>query len=220
MFILSVRAGRKKIFIVLAAILLVVTAVIVVAKLFNSKPVASSGGKKYALSAESNEERVSFLEQFGWQVTTEPLEMKDVSIPAQFDDVYIQYNNIQKEQGLDLTPYAGKTCKQWVYAVTNYPQATDVRATILVYENRVIGGDLSTAQLDGFMTGFTGEKMSNDYGESIQENPNAASADPNAASADPNAASAAPNAKGTSPNVEEATPKADSEIPANAWPTD
>nr|WP_319489412.1 DUF4830 domain-containing protein [uncultured Caproiciproducens sp.] len=222
MFILSVKAGRKKILVVLAAILLVVTAVIVVAKLFNSKPVASSGGKQYALSAESNDERVSFLKQFGWQVTAEPLEMKDVCIPAQFDDVYIQYNNIQKEQGLDLTPYAGKTCKQWVYTVTNYPQATDVRATILVYDNRVIGGDLSTVQLDGFMTGFAGEKISNDYAEPILSSaaPNEGSANPNGASADPNAASAAPNTKGTSSHVEEATPKADSEIPANAWPTD
>ena len=208
MFIFSIKAGRKKIFIGLAAILLVITAVMVVSKLFHSEPVASSEGKTYTLSAESNDQRVAFLNQFGWQVSTEPLEMKDVTIPAQFDDVYIQYNNIQKEQGLDLTPYAGKTCRQWVYAVTNYPQATDVRATILVYDNKVVGGDLSTVQLDGFMTGFSGEKNSSDYSEPIQENPNTASAAPN----DPNA-----------PNASSAAGKktaAASEIPANAWPTD
>ncbi|MBW7572745.1 DUF4830 domain-containing protein [Caproiciproducens faecalis] len=211
MFILSIKAGRKKILIGLAAILLVVTAAIVVTKLFHSEPVASADGKKYSLSAGSNDQRVSFLKQFGWQVNTEPLEMKDVIIPAQFDDVYLQYNNIQKEQGLDLSQYAGKTCIQWVYAVTNYPGATDVRATLLVYDNRVIGGDLSTAQLDGFMTGFSGEKSSNDYSEPIQENPNAASTDPNAASAAPNTASAEPN---------DAAATAVSQIPANAWPTD
>ncbi|WP_444642454.1 DUF4830 domain-containing protein [Caproiciproducens sp. R1] len=218
MFIFSIKAGRKKILIGLAAVLLVVTAAIVVTKLFHSGPVASADGKKYTLTAGSNDQRVSFLKQFGWQVNTEPIEVKDVMIPAQFDDVYLQYNNIQKEQGLDLTPYAGKTCKQWIYAVTNYPQTTDVRATLLVYDNRVIGGDLSTVQLDGFMAGFSGEKSSNDYGEPIQENPNAASADPNAASADPNAASAAPNAASASPN--DAAAAAASEIPANAWPTD
>lgn len=211
MFILSIKAGRKKILIGLAAILLVVTAAIVVTKLFHSEPVASADGKKYSLSAGSNDQRVSFLKQFGWQVNTEPLEMKDVIIPAQFDDVYLQYNNIQKEQGLDLSQYAGKTCIQWVYAVTNYPEATDVRATLLVYDNRVIGGDLSTAQLDGFMTGFSGERSSNDYSEPIKENPNAASTDPNAASAAPNTASAEPN---------DAAATAVSQIPANAWPTD
>ncbi len=210
MFIFSFKAGRKKILIGLAAVLLVVTAAIVVTKLFRSGPVASVDGKKYTLTAGSNDQRVSFLKQFGWQVNTEPIEVKDVAIPAQFDDVYLQYNNIQKEQGLDLTPYAGKTCKQWIYAVTNYPQATDVRATLLVYDNRVIGGDLSTVQLDGFMAGFSGEKSSNDYGESPAENPNAASANPSAASAAPDAASANPN---------DASAVA-SEIPANAWPTD
>jgi len=212
MFIFSIKAGRKKIFIGLAAILLVITAVMVVAKLFHSEPVASSEGKTYTLSAESNDQRVAFLKQFGWQVNTEPLEMKDVTIPAQFDDVYIQYNNIQKEQGLDLSPYAGKTCRQWVYAVTNYPQATDVRATILVYDNKVVGGDLSTVQLDGFMTGFSGEKNSSDYSEPIQENPNTASAAPN----DPNA----PNASSAAGKKTAAAPQAASEIPANAWPTD
>lgn len=212
MFIFSIKAGRKKIFIGLAAILLVITAVMVVAKLFHSEPVASSEGKTYTLSAESNDQRVAFLKQFGWQVNTEPLEMKDVTIPAQFDDVYIQYNNIQKEQGLDLSPYAGKTCRQWVYAVTNYPQATDVRATILVYDNKVVGGDLSTVQLDGFMTGFSGEKNSSDYSEPIQENPNTASAAPN----DPNA----PNASSAAGKKTAAAPQGASEIPANAWPTD
>ena len=212
MFIFSIKAGRKKIFMGLAAILLVITAVMVVAKLFHSEPVASSEGKTYTLSAESNDQRVAFLKQFGWQVNTEPLEMKDVTIPAQFDDVYIQYNNIQKEQGLDLSPYAGKTCRQWVYAVTNYPQATDVRATILVYDNKVVGGDLSTVQLDGFMTGFSGEKNSSDYSEPIQENPNTASAAPN----DPNAQ----NASSAAGKKTAAAPQAASEIPANAWPTD
>ena len=191
----------------------------VVSKLFQSEPVASSEGKTYTLSAESNDQRIAFLKQFGWQVNTEPLEMKDVTIPEQFDDVYIQYNNIQKEQGLDLTPYAGKTCRQWVYAVTNYPQATDVRATLLVYDNKVVGGDLSTVQLDGFMTGFSGEKNSNDYSEPIQDNPNTASEAPNTASAAPNDPNA-PDASSAAGKKTAAAPQAVSEIPANAWPTD
>lgn len=219
MFIFSIKAGRKKIFIGLAVILLVITAVMVVSKLFHSEPVASSEGKTYTLSAESNDQRIAFLKQFGWQVNTEPLEMKDVTIPEQFDDVYIQYNNIQKEQGLDLTPYAGKTCRQWVYAVTNYPQATDVRATLLVYDNKVVGGDLSTVQLDGFMTGFSGEKNSNDYSEPIQDNPNTASEAPNTASAAPNDPNA-PDASSAAGKKTAAAPQAASEIPANAWPTD
>lgn len=195
MFIFSVKAGRKKIVIGLAALLLIVTAAIVLTKLHNSKPIASAAGMKYNVSAATNEERIAFLGQFGWKVTAEPVEIKEVTIPEKFDDVYINYNNIQKEQGLDLAPYAGKTCKQWIYAVTNYPQVPEVRATMLVYSNRVIGGDLSTAALDGFMTGFTGEQESSDYSMKVLQSSSPAS-------------------------EAEAKPKSSSAIPANAWPTD
>ncbi|MCY1715063.1 DUF4830 domain-containing protein [Caproiciproducens galactitolivorans] len=195
MFVLSVKAGRKKVLIGLAAVLIVVTGVIVTSKVHSSSPVATASGKQYCLTAATNEDRISFLKQFGWNVNAEPIEMKDVTIPEKFNDVYTQYNNIQKEQGLDLMPYAGKTCKQWVYAVTNYPQASNVRATMLVYNNAVIGGDLSTAELDGFMTGFNGAQESADY--SMQ----------GLLSACENQASSA-------------APAVSSEIPANAWPTD
>lgn len=194
MFIFSVKASKRKMFIGLAALLLIVTGAIVLTKMHNSKPIASAAGMKYNVSASTNEERVAFLEQFGWKVTAEPVEIKEVTIPEKFDDVYTNYNNIQKEQGLDLAPYAGKTCKQWIYAVTNYPQIPEVRATLLVYSNRVVGGDLSTAALDGFMTGFTGEQLSSDSLKLLQSSSPASEA--------------------------EAKPSVSSEIPANAWPTD
>ena len=171
------------------------TSIIVVNKVHNSQPTATSDGKSYVLSAGTNEERVAFLQQFGWKVNPEPVEIKDVAIPQKFSDVYVQYNNIQKEQGLDLEPYSGKTCKQWVYCVTNYPQVTDIRATLLVFDNKIVGGDLSTAELDGFMTGFNGEKPSNDYSLTTMK-------------PDPDAVE------------DNAKPKVSSEIPANAWPTD
>jgi hypothetical protein len=192
MYTISIKADKKKMFIVLAVILLAVTSVIVLTKLHNSKPSAECAGVKYTLSAATNEERVAFFSQFGWKVDSEPVEIKDVVIPAKFNDVYISYNNIQKEQGLDLEPYAGKTCRQWIYSVKNYPQNVDVRATLLVYNNIVIGGDLSTTALDGFMTGFQGEQESADYSIDMNMSSSAASKSPAASSA----------------------------IPANAWPTD
>ena len=59
---------------------------------------------------------------------------------------------------MDLTKYAGKTLKKVVYQITNYQrQDTIVHATLLIYHDKVIGGDISSAQLDGFMYGFIGE---------------------------------------------------------------
>lgn len=225
MFIFSVKADKRKICVILAVILLIVTSAIVLTKLHNSSPTAECAGIKYSLSAGTNAERVSFFSQFGWKVETEPVEIKDVAIPETFNDVYTNYNIIQKDQGLDLTQYAGKTCKQWVYSVTNYPESPDVRGTILVYDNRVIGGDLSTVALDGFMTGFRGEQVSDDILQQMRVSSAPASALP--ASSAP-AASAAPASSAVSSapkeneenGANEAQPKASSTIPANAWPTD
>lgn len=242
MFIVSVKADKKKICVILAVILLVVTSAVVLVKLHNSSPTAECAGVKYSLSAATNEERVAFFSQFGWKVGTEPIEIKDVAIPQKFDDVYTNYNAIQKDQGLDLTPYAGKTCKQWVYSVTNYPQNPDVRGTILVYDNKVIGGDLSTVALDGFMTGFRGEQMSDDMLQQARTSsaPTSAlpavsaapaSSAPASSKAPAKASSVAPKANPNTPNnpnnpntpdngENDAKPKVSSAIPTNAWPTD
>lgn len=211
MFLFSIKADKRKIITVLAVLLIAVTLGIVLSSVRNSEPTAECEGVKYSLKAGTNEERVSFLAQFGWSVDTEPLEIKDVTIPQTFNDVYENYNSIQKQQGLDLKPYAGKTCRQWVYAVKNYPQNCDVRATLLVYNNVVIGGDLSTTALDGFMTGFRGEQPSNDY--NVEDN-----AENNAGNNAEN--SAENNAENNAASIEEAMPKESSTIPANAWPTD
>ena len=209
MFVLSVKTGKRKVVAVLAAVLVVGTAVTVAVKLNDSSPKAESGGQKYSLAAESNEDRIAFFKQFGWEVNSEPIVTGEVTIPLTFDDVYIKYNNIQQEQGLDLTPYAGKTCKQYVYAVTNYPEQETMRGTLLVYDGKVVGGDLCTPALDGFMTGFSGQISSSDYGAN----------EPALARGDDGVLTMAPAEPVTS-EVEEAEAEASSEIPANAWPTD
>ncbi len=111
-------------------------------------------------SAASAEERLNFASRFGYTVNPEPYEVQEVKIPEEFDEVYKEYNNIQLEQGLDLTDYKGCSVKKWTYTITNYPgyENTDtVRINMLVYKGRVIGGDVSSVAIDGFMTGFAGE---------------------------------------------------------------
>lgn len=210
MFVLSIRHNRRKTIAVLAVLLAAVTVAVVAITLHNSPPQAASSGKKYALTASTNEERVAFFKQFGWTVNSEPVDTGDVTIPEKFNDVYITYNNIQKEQGLDLLPYAGKTVQQWIYSVTNYPQQESMRATILVYNGRVIGGDLSTPQLDGFMTGFDGQ---------IDDESNGCVGEV-APGRDSKGTLTGTSASQPASSVEEAKPSASSTIPANAWPTD
>ena len=102
-----------------------------------------------------NDSRVQFLESQGWQVTTSPREASQVKIPAEQSPVYSRYNDLQKSQGYDLTEYAGKTVMRYVYEVNNYPGAEHpVYATLLVYKNQIIGGDITDTAAQGAVQGL------------------------------------------------------------------
>ena len=101
------------------------------------------------------DDRINFLRQFGWEVESQPTEEVEVTIPAEFDKIYQSYNELQKKQGFDLTKYLKKDVNRYTYKITNYPDYTgDVYANILVYKNKVIGGDVCSADANGFIHGL------------------------------------------------------------------
>lgn len=101
----------------------------------------------------TNEDRVRCLEHYGWQVDPHVVEEHDVTIPAVLDDIYTEYNELQKPCGFDLNPYRGKKVMRYTYRVLNFPIQYDepVFANILLYEDRLIGGDVMSTDLRGFM---------------------------------------------------------------------
>ena len=114
-----------------------------------------SDGTTVSLSAADAQGREAFLAQFGWEIEPDPLAVKEVIIPARFNEVYAQYNELQKTQGFDLTALYGNNVKIWTYRVTNYPGATcDVVANLMIKDGRVVGGDISSTEQGGFMHGF------------------------------------------------------------------
>ena len=101
-----------------------------------------------------------FLSQFGWVVDAGSVETAEVTIPAEFDKIFAGYNELQKSQGLDLSKYKKKAVTRYTFAVTNYADYEgDVYANVLVYRGRVIGGDICSADVNGFIHGF--EKVQN-----------------------------------------------------------
>ena len=105
---------------------------------------------------KENEDRVAFLKKLGWEVESEPREIKEVQIPEEFDSVFSQYNKIQLSSGLNLEKYKGKSVKKYTYLVSNYDYDGSVYANLLVYKDRVIGGDISSARSDGFVHSLLG----------------------------------------------------------------
>ena len=123
---------------------------------FSTKRVDDVKGNGVAsVTLQNNVQRIDYLKTFGWTVKDEPVEIVEVAIPAEFDDVYMGYNELQLSQGFNLEDYKGKRVKRFTYEITNYPtQESDVRVNLLVYNDKVIGGDVSSLKLDGFMHGL------------------------------------------------------------------
>ena len=173
MFIVSVRSSAVKV-----AVLSVLLAACTVFGLF-------AAGKSISASVRSDDfgisylardarERISFLSQFGWEVAEDPVEVSEVIIPAEFDGAYEKYNEIQKEQGLDLSKYGGRRAKRWTYEIKNYPGYENrdglIQVNIFVYDGRVIGADICSLETDGFIRSLIKENQSADVETTLGQN--------------------------------------------------
>ena len=108
-----------------------------------------------APAPSANDGRIKFLTDFGWDVVVSPTQTSQVKIPDKDGDVFDRYNALQKSQGYDLNNYAGKTVMRYVYEIKNYPGATDpVYATLLIYKDQIIGGDVTDTSAKGAIRGF------------------------------------------------------------------
>lgn len=162
MFTVSFRVTKRQIAAAAAAFVLAfaggVWAKSAISELDGNPTQAPAAVKVDRTPAKTNEQRLSFLSSFGWQVEPEAEEVLEVMIPKELDETYNSYNTIQKAQGCDLTKYAGKRCKRYTYVITNYPEHPEnIRANLVVYGGKIIGGDVCSVELDGFMHGFAPE---------------------------------------------------------------
>lgn len=160
MVIVSAKISKQKILLgLLIAVCVVVLLVFLIGK--SEKPIQQAEEQQpiataaQSLSGGTNDERIAFLSSFGWNVEPTPTETQEVRIPQEFNDVFTRYNQIQIDQGFDLSNFAGKTAKRYVYTITNYPNGSSGHyATVLVHKNKIIGGDITSSEQGGSMHGF------------------------------------------------------------------
>ena len=154
MVVWSMKASTLKFF---AALFVCVAALVSVVALVPSVPADASAPVSNN-NVRSNEDRLAFVSGFGWEVDPVPVSEVTVRIPSEFDSVYESYNDIQKSQGYNLERFKGKDVVKYSYSVKNYGEdLSDVFINILVYKNKIVGGDLSSANADGFVMRFDGE---------------------------------------------------------------
>lgn len=162
MFIYSFKASTLKflgiISITLVALIAMIAFVPVYADGIGSVSTGAAAEGEVSINydkVKSAADAVNFLSQFGWTVDGGKPESATVTIPAEFDKVFAAYNEIQKSQGLDLSKYKKKELTRYTFEVTNYEGYEEkVYANVLVYRNKVVGGDICSADVSGFVHGF------------------------------------------------------------------
>ena len=60
------------------------------------------------ITAATAEERVAYLEGFGWQVNPQPIETLDLQLPERLENEWETYAKLQKEQNLPFADFAGQ----------------------------------------------------------------------------------------------------------------
>ena len=100
-------------------------------------------------------DRVEYLAAYGWEVAETPVSTQELLIPEVFDESYQQYLQLQQEQGFDLEACAGKRVRRYTYEILNYPTGeTGVLVNLLICKKTVVGGEVLSPQLNGFMHGL------------------------------------------------------------------
>ena len=148
-FVITTKVSKTKLAAVVTLLIAVFVLGVILAAAKTGTPEAAD-----ARNGESNEARVAYVTQQGWQVNAEPVQTQSVKIPTADTEVFRRYNELQKTQGFDLTQYAGRQATRYVYEVLNAEDAEGpVYATIFVLDGRIVGGDVTDTAPGGKMRG-------------------------------------------------------------------
>lgn len=100
--------------------------------------------------------REYYLNLCGWEVTL--LSEREVVIPQTWSEPYASYAALQQKQGFALSECKGKAALLCTYAVENYGGSEQVRAELLICEDRLAAGSLY-ALSGAFCCGLRGETI-------------------------------------------------------------
>lgn len=95
------------------------------------KPVSANPA---SFSAQTNEERVSFLKTHSVECDSEAVEIVDVLIPSFFEGVFEEYENLQIKQGLSLENYKGMVLKKYTYKLKKQMAI----AELVVFDEKIV----------------------------------------------------------------------------------
>lgn len=151
MFIYSVRASSIKLFAVIVLSLALLVGLIAAGGITGAAVSASSDSISFS-GIKTNEDRIRFIARFIPEISGDPKEEVEFSVPESFDRIMLSYNEIQKAQGLDITRYKNKKVTRYTYELASYGDYdAPVYVNLIVYRGTVIACDVSSADPTGFV---------------------------------------------------------------------
>lgn len=146
MFVLKLKIRKKHIVSIIIAIISAVLLLIILMSSGNTAPSDSATCDeigKFSLVARTVGGECGFIKQFGYDVNADSRKCETVIIPNEFNEIYDEYNNLQKQIGLNLEAYKGREAQKIVYEINN---SQEKYAVILTQNGRVIGAHLTNGE--------------------------------------------------------------------------
>lgn len=130
---------------VVGLLLLAAAAVWVVSRVF----AANSGG----IPGDTNQQRLDYIQSFGWDTGITHCDVQEVRIPVNFDEVYEEYNDLQKKQGFDLRSYRAHSVKKYTYEISRSDDdPVPLYAELLVENGEIIAADITSGKAGDLLT--------------------------------------------------------------------
>lgn len=117
--------------------------------------VAYISGRSTEKTAESEKIILSehqlepYLNLKGWKVTQ--ISAEEVRIPQSFEGRYLDFSEVVKESGFDLSSHKGESVMRYTYAVENYGDDSVIAELLLTSDNELISASLIQQKQDGFI---------------------------------------------------------------------
>lgn len=133
-----------KLFLILSKKNLAMILAITIITLLILSQVFSTGAM--AIDGSTNKLRTDYLDSIGIKADDSEVSSKNIIIPEDFDEVYTEYNSLQKKAGFDLSAFKGKDATVYTYRLSGV-EDTDIH--LIVCDGHIIGGDIASVKLDG-----------------------------------------------------------------------